>query len=212
VPKAVVGLGNPGSRYAETRHNAGFMLVELLARRHGAKLAARRHEAAWAEIELAGERTILIEPLAYMNRSGPPVAAFATELGIEPDAILVAHDDLDLPPARIRLKRAGGTAGHRGLESLVEALGTRDFPRLRIGIGRPPEGMPVRRCAGRHRRVGPRRHRGGDGAGPRTARLGTACGARRSVVARRRGRRLRSAALVVTGWSFWEVACVPTRL
>jgi PTH1 family peptidyl-tRNA hydrolase len=143
VPKAVVGLGNPGSRYAETRHNAGFMLVELLARRHGAKLAARRHEAAWAEIELAGERTILIEPLAYMNRSGPPVAAFATELGIEPDAILVAHDDLDLPPARIRLKRAGGTAGHRGLESLVEALGTRDFPRLRIGIGRPPEGMPV---------------------------------------------------------------------
>lgn len=143
MPKAVVGLGNPGSRYAETRHNAGFMLVELLARSYGASLVGRRHDAAWAEIELGGERTILIEPLAYMNRSGPPVAAFAAELGIAPEAILVAHDELDLPPARVRLKRGGGTAGHRGLESLVEALGTRDFPRLRIGIGRPPEGMPV---------------------------------------------------------------------
>ncbi len=143
MPRAVVGLGNPGSRYAGTRHNAGFLLVDLLARRHGVKLTARRHEAAWAEIELAGERTILIEPLAYMNRSGPPVAAFAADLGIPPEAVLVAHDELDLPPARIRIKRGGGTAGHRGLESLVAALGTRDFPRLRIGIGRPPEEIPV---------------------------------------------------------------------
>jgi PTH1 family peptidyl-tRNA hydrolase len=143
VPKAVVGLGNPGSRYAETRHNAGFLLIDRLARQHGAVLTARRHQAAWAEIELAGERTLLIEPLAYMNRSGPPVAAFAADLGIAPDAILVAHDELDLPAGRIRLKRGGGTAGHRGLESLVEALGTRDFARLRIGIGRPPGEEPV---------------------------------------------------------------------
>lgn len=143
MPRAVVGLGNPGSRYAETRHNAGFLLVELLGRKHGVTLAARRHQAAWAEIELAGERTVLLQPLGYMNRSGPPVAAFATELGIRPEEILVAHDELDLPPARIRMKRGGGTAGHRGLESLVEALGTRDFPRLRIGIGRPPEALPV---------------------------------------------------------------------
>lgn len=143
MPRAVVGLGNPGSRYAGTRHNAGFLLVDLLARRHGVTLTARRHEAAWAEIELAGERTVLIEPLAYMNRSGPPVAAFAADLGIPPEAILVAHDELDLSPARIRIKRGGGTAGHRGLESLVEALGTRDFPRLRIGIGRPPGAVPV---------------------------------------------------------------------
>ena len=143
MPRAVVGLGNPGSRYSGTRHNAGFLLVDLLARRHGVVLTARRHEAAWAEIELAGERTVLIEPLAYMNRSGPPVAAFAADLGISPEAILVAHDELDLPPARIRIKRGGGTAGHRGLESLVEALGTRDFPRLRIGIGRPPGEVPV---------------------------------------------------------------------
>lgn len=143
MPKAVVGLGNPGSRYAETRHNAGFLLVDLLARRHGASLAGRRHQAAWAEIELAGEHTILIEPLAYMNRSGPPVAAFAAELGIAPEGILVAHDELDLPSACIRMKRGGGTAGHRGLESLVEALGTKDFPRLRIGIGRPTGDVPV---------------------------------------------------------------------
>lgn len=141
--RAVVGLGNPGSRYAETRHNAGFLLVERLARQHGVALSARRHQAAWAEIELAGERTLLIEPLAFMNRSGPPVAAFAAELGIVPDQILVAHDELDLPSGRVRLKRGGGTAGHRGLESLVEALGTRDFPRLRIGIGRPPSDQQV---------------------------------------------------------------------
>lgn len=143
MPRAVVGLGNPGSRYAETRHNAGFLLVDLLARRHGVSLSGRRHQAAWAEIELAGERTVLIEPLAYMNRSGPPVAAIAAELGIAPESILVAHDELDLPPARIRMKRGGGTAGHRGLESLVEALGTREFPRLRIGIGRPVGEVPV---------------------------------------------------------------------
>lgn len=143
MPRAVVGLGNPGSRYAGTRHNAGFLLVDLLARRHGVTLTARRHDAAWAEIELAGERTVLIEPLAYMNRSGPPVAAFAADLGIPAEAILVAHDELDLAPARIRIKRGGGTAGHRGLDSLVEALGTRAFPRLRIGIGRPSGEGPV---------------------------------------------------------------------
>lgn len=143
MPKAVVGLGNPGPRFAETRHNAGFLLVDLLARHHGSTLSARRHQAAWGEIEIAGERTILIEPLAFMNCSGPPVAAFAAEVGIPPEEILVAHDELDLPPARIRMKRGGGTAGHRGLESLVTALGTRDFPRLRIGIGRPVPGFPV---------------------------------------------------------------------
>jgi PTH1 family peptidyl-tRNA hydrolase len=143
VPRAVVGLGNPGSRYAETRHNAGFLLVERLAQRFGTALSGRRHQAAFAEVELAGDRTVLIQPLSYMNRCGPPVAAFAADLGIRPESILVAHDELDLLPARVRLKRGGGTAGHRGLESLVEALGTRDFPRLRIGIGRPPESVAV---------------------------------------------------------------------
>lgn len=143
MPRAVVGLGNPGPRYAETRHNAGFLLVERLAQRCGAVFSGRRHQAAFVEIELAGHRTVLIQPLAFMNRSGPPVAAFAADLGIGPESILVAHDELDLPPARVRLKRGGGTAGHRGLESLVEALGTRDFPRLRLGIGRPPEGVAV---------------------------------------------------------------------
>lgn len=143
MAKAVVGLGNPGARYAETRHNAGFLLVDRLAERHRVALSGRRHEARWAELELAGERVLLLQPQAYMNRSGPPVAAFARELGLAPADVLVAHDELDLPLGRIRLKRGGGTAGHRGLESLVEELGTRDFPRLRIGIGRPPEGTEV---------------------------------------------------------------------
>jgi PTH1 family peptidyl-tRNA hydrolase len=143
VARAVVGLGNPGPRYAATRHNAGFLLVEVLARRGGATLHPRGREARWAEVTIAGQQVVLVQPQTFMNRSGEPVLPIVRELGIEPANLLVAHDELDLPPAKIRLKRGGGTAGHRGLESLVEQLGTRDFPRLRIGIGRPPEGTEV---------------------------------------------------------------------
>lgn len=138
MPKAVVGLGNPGGRYAATRHNVGFMVVDRLCRARGAELVSGRHGAAWAEVRLAGFPVVLVEPQTYMNRSGIAVAGFVRELGLEPADVLVVHDELDLPLARTKLKRGGGTAGHRGLESIVEHLGTRDFPRLRVGIGRPP--------------------------------------------------------------------------
>lgn len=137
MPKAVVGLGNPGARYASTRHNAGFMVVERLGRARGVDLASGRHHAAWAEIELAGNRVALIEPQTFMNRSGISVAGFVQDLGLEAADVLVVHDELDLPLGRIKLKRGGGTAGHRGIESIVEHLGTREFSRLRVGIGRP---------------------------------------------------------------------------
>ena len=143
MARAVVGLGNPGPRYAATRHNAGFLLVELLARRCTATLRPRGRTVLSAEVTMAGERVVLVQPQTFMNRSGEPVLPIVRELGLEPADVLVAHDELDLPPAKIRLKRGGGTAGHRGLESLVEQLGSRDFARLRLGIGRPPEGVEV---------------------------------------------------------------------
>jgi len=141
--KAVIGLGNPGARYERTRHNAGFLVVDLLARAHGVAVSQRRHQALCAEIHLAAAPILLVKPQAFMNRSGAAVAAFAEENGLAPADLLVVHDDLDLPLARIKLKRGGGTAGHRGLESIVEHLASPDFARLRVGIGRPPPGQEV---------------------------------------------------------------------
>lgn len=139
----MVGLGNPGARYAATRHNVGFAVVDLLARSRGVSLARRKHDALCAEVAIDGCDVVLIEPQTYMNRSGTAVAAFVQETGVQPTEMLVVHDDLDLALGRIKLKRGGGTAGHRGLESIVEHLGTRDFDRLRIGIGRPAAGAEV---------------------------------------------------------------------
>jgi PTH1 family peptidyl-tRNA hydrolase len=143
VRKAVVGLGNPGSRYADTRHNAGFLVLDRLASARGATFVRTPHGALCADAALGGVPLVLVKPQTYMNRSGEPVAALARHLALDVGEILVVHDELDLPLGRIKLKRDGGTAGHRGLESLVAELGSRDFPRLRIGIGRPPEGQEV---------------------------------------------------------------------
>ncbi|MEW6272475.1 MAG: aminoacyl-tRNA hydrolase [Thermodesulfobacteriota bacterium] len=141
--RLVVGLGNPGARYAATRHNVGFAVVDLVARARGAALERRAHGALCAEVEIAGHDVLLVEPQRYMNRSGEAVAAFVRETGVAPTDVLVVHDDLDLPLGRIKLKRGGGTAGHRGLESVVEHLEGRDFDRLRVGIGRPAPGVEV---------------------------------------------------------------------
>ncbi len=138
--KAIVGLGNPGPRYAATRHNAGFLVVDRLADELRARFARVPVGALCAEATLDDLPLLLVKPQTYMNRSGEPVAALVREHALELPEMLVVHDEIDLPAGRIKLKRGGGTAGHRGLESLVEALGSRDFPRLRIGIGRPPEG------------------------------------------------------------------------
>ena len=142
----VVGLGNPGARYARNRHNVGRMVIDVLAGRTGSRLSGHRARAQAAEARLGvlpggapGPRVILAEPACYMNLSGGPVKALARFYGIDPTArLLVIHDELDLPAHQLRLKRGGGEGGHNGLRSISQALGTRDYARLRVGVGRPP--------------------------------------------------------------------------
>lgn len=133
----VVGLGNPGARYTETRHNAGFWLVSLLAERAGAKFRpVSRFQGEVADCEITGHRCHLVKPATFMNRSGQTVAAFAHYYRYVPEQILVVHDEIDLPPGVARLK-AGGGGSHRGLRDIIQALGSRDLVRLRLGVGHP---------------------------------------------------------------------------
>lgn len=145
TPWLVVGLGNPGAEYAHTRHNVGHMTVAALAARAGTTLTSHRTRTHVADIRLGtlpggapGPRVLLATCDSYMNTSGGPVAALVKFLGLAPERLLVVHDDLDLKAHDLRLKRGGGEGGHNGLKSVSQALGTRDYHRLRIGIGRPP--------------------------------------------------------------------------
>jgi PTH1 family peptidyl-tRNA hydrolase len=137
----IAGLGNPGPEYAGNRHNAGFMVADLLAERIGARFKRDRSRAAVATGRLAGVPVTLAKPLSFMNLSGQPVAALRTFYKIPPERIVVIHDELDLPFGTLRLKLGGGDNGHNGLRSLTAALGTRDYFRVRVGIGRPPGRM-----------------------------------------------------------------------
>ncbi|MDF1564203.1 MAG: aminoacyl-tRNA hydrolase [Deltaproteobacteria bacterium] len=134
----VVGLGNPGPRYEDHRHNVGFMVLAAVARRAGASIDAARYDGYFAKTTVAGETTGLLLPQTYMNRSGDSVAPAARFFKVPPEQILVVHDELDLPYGTLRLKSGGGLAGHNGLKSIAERLGTQDFLRLRFGVGRPP--------------------------------------------------------------------------
>jgi peptidyl-tRNA hydrolase, PTH1 family len=135
----VVGLGNPGPTYARTRHNAGFELVDELARRAGASLRHEgRHQGELGRIHIAGADVWLLKPMTYMNLSGQSVRSVAAFYRIAPPSILVAHDELDFAPGVVRLKEGGGAGGHNGLRDLIEQLGD-EFWRLRIGIGRPAD-------------------------------------------------------------------------
>ena len=138
-PLLVVGLGNPGENYARTRHNVGFMVADLLAARLGSKF--KTHKRSGAEIvtgRLAGHAVVLAKPRCYMNESGRQVWPLAKFYSVPPADIIVIHDELDIDFGRIRLKLGGGEGGHNGLRSIAAALGTKDFQRVRIGIGRPP--------------------------------------------------------------------------
>ncbi|WP_421844476.1 aminoacyl-tRNA hydrolase [Mycobacterium sp.] len=138
-PLLVVGLGNPGTSYAKTRHNLGFMVADLLAARLGSRFKV--HKRSGAEVatgRLAGHAVLVAKPRCYMNESGRQVGPLAKFHSISPADIIVIHDELDLDFGRIRLKLAGGEGGHNGLRSVAAALGTKDFQRVRIGIGRPP--------------------------------------------------------------------------
>jgi PTH1 family peptidyl-tRNA hydrolase len=137
----VVGLGNPGSSYAGTRHNVGHLVVELLAARAGAKLKShRRGRSDVAETRVGGPpgvRAVLARPKSYMNLSGGPVASLVNFFKIDTDRLVVIHDELDLPYGALRIKLGGGDNGHNGLRSVRAALGTGDFYRVRFGVGRP---------------------------------------------------------------------------
>jgi PTH1 family peptidyl-tRNA hydrolase len=138
----VVGLGNPGPEYAAHRHNAGFLVVDALARAHGLVFARRRRAKAYVvEGMIGNQRILLAKPQTFMNLSGRSVGRLSRAHGIAPESILVVYDDLDLPLGRLRLRPEGGAGGHKGLRSIIEVLGTQVFPRLRVGIDRPPGRM-----------------------------------------------------------------------
>jgi PTH1 family peptidyl-tRNA hydrolase len=137
----IVGLGNPGPGYAGNRHNAGYMVADLLAERIGTRFRAGRFRASVAEGRLAGQPVTLGKPLTSMNLSGGPVAGLCGYYKVPPGLLVVIHDELDLPFGTIRLKRGGGDNGHNGLRAVTASLGTREYYRVRFGIGRPPGRM-----------------------------------------------------------------------
>jgi peptidyl-tRNA hydrolase, PTH1 family len=134
----VVGLGNPGPRYAATRHNVGFLVVDLLADRVGGRFKAHKGRADLVEGRLAGVPVVLAKPRSFMNESGGPVVSVARFYKVPVELQVVVHDDLDLPFGTLRLKRGGGDGGHNGLRSATAALGSKEYLRVRFGIGRPP--------------------------------------------------------------------------
>lgn len=142
--KLVVGLGNPGQEYARTRHNAGSWLVENLAKASGNSLKTSKFFGLHSQTNIAGQPVHLLIPTTFMNRSGQSIAALANFYKIEPEEILVVHDELDLPPGSLRLKQGGGHGGHNGLRDTISSLGnSKDFYRLRIGIGHPGHASKV---------------------------------------------------------------------
>jgi len=136
--RLIVGLGNPGAEYEQTRHNAGFWLVDNLANDVGARLQREtKYNALMAKASVAGHEVYLLEPQTYMNRSGQSVGGLCRFFKINPDEVLVVHDELDLMPGIARLKKGGSSGGHNGLKDITAALGTQDYWRLRLGIGHP---------------------------------------------------------------------------
>ena len=146
----IVGLGNPGPQYERTRHNAGFIALDFFAQEHGLGFSQEKWQGVFCRTRLAGERLILVKPQTFMNKSGECVVRFADFYKINPKNILVVHDDLDLPPNRLKVVARGGAGGHNGIRSIIQHLGTSEFSRLKLGIGRPErneqgQGIPVER-------------------------------------------------------------------
>ena len=143
-PWLVVGLGNPGAEYARNRHNAGFLVADLLARRVGAKFGRARRaatEVAEGFLRPGGPKIVIAKPMTYMNLLGTPTASLAAFYKIPPERIVAVHDELDLDFGTVRAKIGGGEGGHNGLRSMSKSLGTKDYARVRFGIGRPPGRM-----------------------------------------------------------------------
>jgi PTH1 family peptidyl-tRNA hydrolase len=141
--KLIVGLGNPGERYAETRHNIGFMVVSRLASGAGIALKRQGYQGIYGVGRVVGEEVAMLLPQTFMNRSGTSVAPACQSLGVPPGDLIVVHDEIDLPFGTLRIKAGGGHGGHNGLRSITDALGHGDFVRVRLGVGRPPTGGDV---------------------------------------------------------------------
>ena len=141
--RIVCGLGNPGEEYALTRHNAGFVTVDTLAERYGARYWKSQCGCLTTSVNVAGHSVVLAKPQGYMNTSGGPLSKLARDLHVRPEEVLVVHDEVDLPAGEVRAKFGGGLNAHNGLRSIKAKLGTADFARVRVGIGRPPGKMSV---------------------------------------------------------------------
>jgi PTH1 family peptidyl-tRNA hydrolase len=137
----VVGLGNPGREYAQTRHNVGFQIVTRLAETHGLNFSRMQNEALVATGRIGDVRVVLAKPQTWMNESGKALGPLARFYKVEIAQLLIIHDDLDIPPGTLRLRSEGSSGGHKGMRSIIERLGRQDFPRLRVGVGRPPGRM-----------------------------------------------------------------------
>jgi len=133
----IVGLGNPGTKYEDTRHNVGFNVIDLWCRKLGVRLTGRGFESRNTRTRFRDKKVMLLCPLTFMNRSGKAVRAGADYYGIEPGKILIIHDDIDLPVGRVKVVRGSGSGGHKGVQSIIDFLGSTDFQRVKIGIGRP---------------------------------------------------------------------------
>lgn len=141
--KCIVGLGNPGKKYERTRHNVGFMVIDELADRYGWNVNKTKFKGQFCVEHLNGEKVILLKPETYMNLSGESIRPLLDFYQIELEDLLIIYDDLDLIPGKIRLRQKGGHGGHNGVRSTIDHLGTKDFKRIRIGIGRPTTNQPV---------------------------------------------------------------------
>lgn len=138
--KLIAGLGNPGKEYAKTRHNSGFMVMDALASRNFVSLDKKKWHARVAKVNIHGEDVILAKPETYMNESGKAIAEIARFYDIEPGDILIIHDDMDLPTGSVRIRKNGSSGGQKGMRSIIQALGTSDIPRIRIGVGHSQKG------------------------------------------------------------------------
>jgi PTH1 family peptidyl-tRNA hydrolase len=136
----IVGLGNPGSEYAGTRHNAGFWCIDALAGKHDISMDRRHRSAVIGEGNIGACPVVLVKPRTFVNRSGATISYLKARYALPTDKLLIICDDINLPPGKLRLRRKGSAGGHNGIKSVIEAAGSQDFPRMRIGVGRPPEG------------------------------------------------------------------------
>lgn len=139
----IVGLGNPGEKYSRTRHNAGFMVADEIADSSSIALTKNKFDVVFGRGRIKGNDVIIAKPMAFMNRSGLPIRKLADYFGIKCEDLIVLYDDIDLPFGRIKIKEKGGHGGHNGIRSLVDTFGSRDFPRLRVGVGRSGNGADV---------------------------------------------------------------------